>query len=59
MYDRELFALKSLLDQWTQTGCVDIQDYRANEVMLLLSGDPVFREKFVTLLKDRLAETMH
>lgn len=56
MYERELTELQSLIGEWSRTGKIDVGEWRANEIMMILSGQPEFREKFLALLQCRLGE---
>lgn len=59
MYHRELSELQSLMSEWVQTGRVDVRDWGANEVMMILAGKAEYRERFVALLQCRLGEPIH
>ncbi|MBD1202632.1 MAG: hypothetical protein O9292_08780 [Rhodobacteraceae bacterium] len=50
----ELAHLQDLISEWAEIGQVDLEDWNADLVMSVISCNPDFREKFLSLLEHRI-----
>lgn len=48
--------LQELIREWADIGQVDLDEWDAESVMSVISGNSDFREKFMALLQLRLGE---
>ena len=51
----DLAHLNNLIKEWEEVGKVDLDDWNADLVMSLISCNPDFRRRFLSLLEQRLS----